>query len=328
MNTLISRLLMVALGSAFILGSGALRAEYPDKPIQIVVPYGPGGSTDLAMRSLSSVIHEYLGQPVIVFNKTGGGGAVGVVYGLNQKADGYVLMGGAIGAHVLTPAANESVGYGPEDFTPIAMTQMNPNVFVVKSDSPFNSINDVIAAIKSNPPGTFKQSNPGPGSIHNFGFNLLMNAADIPSNSVVSVPFKGGSASAAALLGGHVDFHQTNLTNVVELIKGGELRALAVTSKERLKLLPDVPTYSELGYPEVDIFGWRGVIGPKGLPNNVVEKWAAAIQKTQDSKAWKALVGNLGDIPVYMGPQEFKDYIDTSFAKYRGMAKDLGILVK
>ena len=323
----IHRLLIAALACFAIPGADAARAEFPEKPVQIVVPYGPGGSTDLAMRALSSVIHEYLGQPVIVFNKTGGGGAVGVMYGLKQKPDGYVLMGGAIGAHVLTPAANKSAGYTPDDFTPIAMTQLNPNVFVVKADAPYKSIKDVIEAIKANP-GKFKQSNPGPGSIHNFVFNLLMDAAGIPPKSVVSVPFKGGAASAAALLGGHVDFHQTNLTNVIELIKGGKLRALAITSAKRNPLLPDVPTYTEVGYPEVDIFGWRGVIGPKGLAPDVVEKMAAAIKKTQGSKAWKKMVTTLGDVPVFMGPKEFDEHIDKSFKKYRKMAKELGILVE
>ena len=327
MKTFMHRLLIAALATLVIPGMGAIGAEYPEKPVQIVVPYAAGGSTDLALRALSSVIHEFLGQPVVVLNKTGGGGAVGVVHGLKQKPDGYVLMGGAIGAHVLTPAANKAAGYGPGDFTPIAMTQLNPNVFVVKADSPYKSIKDVIEAIKANP-GKFKQSNPGPGSIHNFGFNLLLDAAGIPSKSVISVPFKGGAASAAALLGGHVDFHQTNLTSVIELIKGGKLRALAVTSPQRLKLLPDVPTYAELGYPGVDIYGWRGVIGPKGLPEEIVDKWAAAIKKAQGSKAWQQLVTKLGDEPTYLGPKEFKEHIDKSFVKYRKMAKDLGILVE
>lgn len=321
------QLLLVTGIAMLTLAASTAKAEYPEKPVQIVVPYGAGGSTDLALRTLASVIHEPLGQPVVVVNKTGGGGAVGVTYGLQQAPDGYVLMGGAIGAHVMTPAVNKSAGYGPDDFTPIAMTQMNPNVFVVKADSPYKNIDDVIKAIKASP-GKYKQSNPGPGSIHNFGFNMLMEAADIPHDAVISVPFKGGAASVAALLGGHVDFHQTNLTNVIELIKGGQLRALAVTSKDRLKDLPDVPTYTELGYPQVNIFGWRGVIGPKGLPKEVVDKWAEAIKKTQEAKAWQKLVGKLGDIPVYMGPDEFKAFIDESFDKYRKMAGKLGILVE
>lgn len=323
----LTQLLLALCAALFPTGGAPALAEYPEKPIQIVVPYGAGGSTDLAMRALASSVHEFIGQPVVVVNKSGGGGAVGVSYGIGQEPDGYVLMGGAIGAHVMAPAANSSAGYTPKDFTPIAMTQMNPNVFVVKADSPYKSIEDVLKAIKESP-GKYKQSNPGPGSIHNFGFNQFMEAAGIPSEDVTSVPFKGGAESVAALLGGHVDFHQTNLTNVLELIQGGQLRALAVTSKDRLEELPDTPTYTELGYPEVNIFGWRGVIGPKNLPKEVVEKWAVAIKKTQETKAWRKLVGKLGDIPTYMGPEEFKAFIDESFGKYRKMATDLGILVE
>jgi putative tricarboxylic transport membrane protein len=322
-----SGFLMGLLSTIAFIVAPANAGDYPTKPVQIVVPYGAGGSTDLAMRTLAATIPEFLGQPVVVINKTGGGGAVGVNYGVKAKPDGYVLMGGAIGAHVMTPAVNKSAGYTPADFTPIAMTQMNPNVFVVKADSPYKSIKDVIDAVRKNP-GKFKQSNPGPGSIHNFGIAQLLKAAGLPPDSIISVPYKGGAASAAALLGGHVDFHQTNLTNVLDLIRSGKLRALAVTTKERLKVLPDVPTYTELGYPQVNIFGWRGVIGPKGLPKEVVDKWAAAIKQTQASKPWKTLVGKLGDIPVYMGPEEFQAFINESYANYRAMAQELGILVE
>lgn len=318
---------VAALATAVVFAGAAQAAGYPDKPVRIVVPYGAGGSTDLALRTLASTIHDHLGQPVVVINKSGGGGTVGVVYGIKQKPDGYVLMGGAIGAHVMAPAVNKSAGFSPDDYTPIAMTQMNPNVFVVNASSPYKSIKDVIDAIKKDP-GKYKQSNPGPGTIHNFGIQLLLKAAKLPKDSVISVPFKGGAAAAAALMGGHVDFHQTNLTNVIDLIKGGKLRALAVTTEARVKALPDVPTYTEVGYPSVDIYGWRGVIGPKGLSKEVVDKWVEAIKKTQASKGWQKLVTSLGDEPTFMGPEKFKAFIAKSYTEYREMAKELGILVE
>ena len=115
---------------------------------------------------------------------------------------------------------------------------------------------------------------------------------------------------------------------VIDLIKGGKLRALAVTTEKRIKALPDVPTYTEVGYPSVDIYGWRGVIGPKNLPKDVVDKWADAIKKTQASKSWQKLVTSLGDEPTFMGPEKFKAFIDKSYTEYRAMAKELGILVE
>lgn len=318
---------VAAMALATALAAPVSAEGYPSKPVRIIVPYGAGGSTDMAARSLASVIHEFLGQPVVVFNKAGGGGTVGAVAGVRADPDGYTLTEGAIGAHVMAPAVNKSAGYSPDDYTPIAMTQMNPNVFVVNADSPYKTIEEVIAAIKANP-GKLKQSNPGLGSIHNFGFNQLMKAAGVPHKDVISVPFKGSAEAVAALLGGHVDFHQTNLTGVLDLIEGGRLRALATTSKERLDELPDVPTYAELGYPSVDIFGWRGIVGPKGLPQEVVDKWVDAIKETQASKPWQKMTKSTGDVPTFMGPDEFGAFMDKSYKEYRAMAEELKILVE
>jgi tripartite-type tricarboxylate transporter receptor subunit TctC len=132
----------------------------------------------------------------------------------------------------------------------------------------------------------------------------------------------------AGLLRGEVDFHQTNLVSAYDFIKTGEVRALAVTTKERLDDFPDVPTYTELGYPQVNIFGWRGVIGPKNLPQDIVDRWSKAVQETMDRKGWKKMVAAVGDVPRYMGPAEFKAHIDREFVTYRDLAVELDILVE
>jgi tripartite-type tricarboxylate transporter receptor subunit TctC len=146
-------------------------------------------------------------------------------------------------------------------------------------------------------------------------------------DSAVAIPYKGGKRSMAGLLRGEADFHQTNLVSAIDFIQTGKVRALAVTTKERLKVLPDLPTYTELGYPEVDIFGWRGVIGPKGLPKEIVDKWAKAVQETMERKGWIKMVTAVGDVPNYMGPEEFAKLIESDYERYRQMATDLGILV-
>jgi tripartite-type tricarboxylate transporter receptor subunit TctC len=300
--------------------------EYPDKPITLVVPSGAGGSTDTAARIMAINIQDHIGQPIIVVNKKGASGGIGINFALKAKPDGYILMEGMIGGHVLHPAMNTSTGYTPADYTPIAMTQMNPNVLVVNADSPYQSLQDLLDAIKAKP-GELKFSHAGAGSIHYFGIHLLLKTAGLGNDSAVAIPYKGGKRSMAGLLRGEADFHQTNLVSAIDFIQTGKVRALAVTTKERLKVLPDLPTYTELGYPEVDIFGWRGVIGPKGLPKEIVDKWAKAVQETMERKGWIKMVTAVGDVPNYMGPEEFAKLIESDYERYRQMATDLGILV-
>ena len=321
-------LLTTALVTAGLLtATSAIAGEYPDKPIKLVVASGAGGSTDTAARIMAINIQDHLGQPIIVVNKKGASGGIGINFALKAKADGYVLMEGMIGGHVLHPAMNTSTGYTPADYTPIAMTQMNPNVLVVKADSPYKSLGDLLGAIKAKP-GKLKFSHAGAGSIHYFGIHLLLKTAGLGKNSAVSIPYKGGKRSMAGLLRGEADFHQTNLVSAISFIRAGKVRALAVTTKKRLKGFPKVPTYTELGYPGVDIFGWRGVIGPKNLPQPIVDKWAQAVQDTMKRRGWKKMVKAVGDVPRYMGPKEFTKHIQSDFKRYRAMATDLGILVK
>lgn len=312
---------------AAILAAPVSAADYPDKPIKLVVASGAGGSTDTAARIMAINIQEHIGQPIIVVNKKGGSGGIGINFALKAKPDGYLLMEGMIGGHVLFPAMNTSAGYTPDDYTPIAMTQMNPNVLVVKADSPYKNLKDLLGAIKANP-GKLKFSHAGAGSIHYFGIHLLLKTAGIANDSAIAIPYKGGSKSMAGLLRGEANFHQTNLVSAIDFIKSGKVRALAVTTKERLKSFPNVPTYAELGYPNVDIFGWRGVIGPKDLPKAIVDQWAKAVQDTMARKGWKKMVKAVGDMPRYMGPEEFSKLIASDFKRYRQMATDLDILVQ
>lgn len=323
----LGRLSAAIVATIAIAVAPVMAGEYPNKPITIVVASGAGGSTDTAARIMAINIQDHIGQPIIVVNKKGGSGSIGINFGLKAKPDGYLLMEGMIGGHVLHPAMNTSAGYTPADYTPIAMTQMNPNVLVVKADSPYKSLKDLLDAIKANP-GKLKFSHAGAGSIHFFGVHLLLKTAGLGKDSTIAIPYKGGKRSMAGLLRGEADFHQTNLVSAIDFIQTGKVRALAVTTKERLKAFPDLPTYGEQGYPNVDIFGWRGVIGPKGLPKAIVDQWAKAVQDTMKRKGWMKMVKAVGDMPRYMGPEEFTKHIASDFLRYRQMATELDILVE
>ncbi|MEX0694303.1 MAG: tripartite tricarboxylate transporter substrate binding protein [Rhodospirillales bacterium] len=332
-NKITGSMFSAALFSAALCTSTAIvthdaKAEgYPNKPITMIVPSGAGGSTDTAARILAINIPEHIGQPVVVVNKKGASGSLGITFGLKAAPDGYMLMTGMIGGHVLYPATNLSAGYSPEDYTPIAMTQMNPNVLVVNAESPYKSLKDLIDAIKAKP-GALKFSHVGAGSIHYFGAHLMMEVAGLDKTAAIGIPYKGGKNAMAGLLRGEADFHQTNFVSAIDYIKAGKVRPLAVTTKKRLEEFPDIPTYAELGYPEVDLFGWRGVIGPKGLPADIVQKWAKAIEETMGRNGWKKMVAAVGDVPQYMGPEEFSKHIAKEYARYRKMAERLDILVK
>jgi tripartite-type tricarboxylate transporter receptor subunit TctC len=326
-NRKLGLLTTALVASGLLAATSVTAADYPSKPIKLVVPSGAGGSTDTAARIMAINIQDHIGQPIIVVNKKGASGGIGINFGLKAKPDGYTLMEGMIGGHVLHPAMNTSTGYTPADYTPIAMTQMNPNVLVVKADSPYKTLGDLLGAIKAKP-GKLKFSHAGAGSIHYFGIHLLLKTAGLGKDSAISIPYKGGKRSMAGLLRGEADFHQTNLVSAISFIEAGKVRALAVTTKKRLKGFPNVPTYAELGFPGVDIFGWRGVIGPKNLPQAIVDKWAQAVQDTMKRRGWKKMVKAVGDVPRYMGPEEFTKHIQSDFKRYRQMATDLGILVK
>ncbi len=332
-HTMTRKLFSAALLSATVFASTAAvpldaKADaYPDKPITLIVPSGAGGSTDTAARILAINIPEHIGQPVVVVNKKGASGSIGINFGLKAKPDGYMLMTGMIGGHVLYPATNLSAGYSPADYKPIAMTQMNPNVLVVNAESPYKTLKDLIDAIKAKP-GSLKFSHVGAGSIHFFGAHLMMEVAGLEKTDAIGIPYKGGKNAMAGLLRGEADFHQTNFVSAIDYIKAGKVRPLAVTTKKRLEDFPDIPTYAELGYPEVDLFGWRGVIGPKDLPDDIVQKWAKAIEETMARGGWKKMVTAVGDVPNYMGPEEFTKLIAKDYARYRKMAEKLDILVK
>ena len=276
--------------------------EYPVKPVHLYVPFGPGGATDLAARALASVIPQYLGQPVIVHNMPGAGGTVCDQFILKQKPDGYTMQMAAIASNLTVLAFNPDLPFSWDDFTLVCRTQASPGVVAVASNAPWKSLKDLLEDIKNNP-GKITHSSSGIGSMHHLGAWLLLKKAGIPIENVTLIPFDSGAEQVAAILGGHVDFAYINYIEVISQLRARKMRLLATTHK--LKEFPDVPTFKELGYPDVNVIGWRGVVGPPGLPDYVVNKWVEAVKKMVQDKAWLKLVDRLGEIVWFQDPEEF-----------------------
>ena len=294
-------------------------AEYPEKPMELVVPFGSGGSTDLAARVLASVIPSYLGQPVVVINKKGGGGLVGMNYVAKAKPDGYTIMEATIGPLTIYPALHEKSPFSYKDFKPIARTEIVPAVLVTRPDDRWQDLKGLVEFLKNNP-GQLKISIAGPASLSDLGMKSFLVAAGIPVENAIGVPFSGTADALAAVLGKHADILYANLSPCFDHIKASTLVALGITTEKRVKSLPDVPTFTEQGYPKANVMGWKGIVAHKSLPDEIVNKWGDAIQKTMKDKAWLKFQSKLGSIPAYLGPSDFKAYMESQFQSFREIA--------
>ena len=300
-------------------------AGYPEKPIELIVPFGAGGSTDLAARVLSSVIPTYLGQPVVVINKKGGGGQIGMNYVLKAKPDGYTMMEATIGPLTIYPAMHKKSPFSYTNFKPVARTEVVPAVLVTRPDKRWKDIKGLVEFLKGNP-GKLKIAIAGPASLSDLGMKSFLAAAGIPIENAIGVPFGGTADALAAVLGKHADMLYANLSPCFDHIKAGSLVGLGISTKKRIKSLPDVPTFTESGYPKANVMGWKGIIGHGNLPDEIVEIWGDAIQKTMKNKAWKKFQKKLGSIPAYLGPSDFAAYIESQFKGFRKIAIDNNLL--
>lgn len=301
--------------------------KYPSKPIKLIVPYGPGGATDMAARVLVSVIPEYLQQAVIVVNVKGAGGSVGFDNVRRAKPDGYTMMMNAIGANVLVPAKNTKLPFSYDEMTYVARTQINPNVLIVNKNSPYKSFESLAEALKKNP-DRLKYSTAGVANVTDLGPSILLKELGLPDSAAVAIHYDSDNAALLALLQGESDFVQGNLAPFASAIKGGQVIPLAMTTPERVKGFDNIPTYTELGYPGVSIVGWRGVSGPPGLPPEIAKIWEEAVAKTCKAKSWIKLVKKLGDEPGYMGTKQYNEFVHADYKRYRELFTNLGLLIK
>lgn len=324
-----SLLKTMALGAAFALSFAfqSVAADYPDRPITIVIPYGPGGAADLSARMIAGSAPNYLGQPILAINKTGAAGVVGSSFVKNSAPDGYTLLSARVGSQMGVPAMNKTIPYKWDDFTFLGLIEVNPFVLVVNPNSGMKSFTDFEAKIKAGEELSY--SSAGVGTLLHTAVAVMANGMNSDFEKLTHVPYKGGGKARAAVVGEQVDFSWQNLSAVAGALESGQLIALAVATPDRQPIIPDVPTAKEVGYPALEkIIGWSAIYGPPGLPENVVAKWVETLEALKKDKAWNRMTKSLGNIVDIRSPEDTKAYVASQYKDFDEALKKLGLRIE
>ena len=315
------------VGAVCLALSGAALADYPAKPVTLVSPYGPGGAADLAARTIAGTVPPYLGQAVLVVNRTGAAGVTGSTTVAKGKPDGYTLLLARVGSQAAVPAINRKIPYKWDEFTFLGLLELNPFVLVVNADSPIHSLDDVKAAVSGGEKPSYASA--GVGTLLHVAMVMVLDQFGLPQDAMKHVPYKGGGKAAAAVVGGHVDMMFQNLSGVIGNIQAGKLRALAVSTPERVGAIPDVPTVAEAGYPALEtVVGWSGVWGPPGMDQTAADKWVEVLGKLKDDRAWNKLTKGLGSIPSIRGPEDTKAFVENQYEAFKTLTEKLGMTIQ
>lgn len=305
--------LALAAGLVFCTGSAAAQATWPAQPVKWIVPYPPGGSTDMLARLVSHKLGERLGQPVIVENKAGAGGNVGTDFAVKQPADGYTIVMGNIGPISINPALYPDLPYKPQrDLAPVTMLMSVPNLLVVNPSLPVRSVQELIAYAKKNKE-PLDYATPGAGtSLHLAGELFASSAGVRPTH----VPYRGSAPGLNDTVAGHVPMMFDNMPSALQLVKAGKLRALAITSTARSPQLPEVPTMAEAGLPGYEIAGWFGVLAPAATPKPIIERLNQELLAVLAMPDVREQINAMGGIISAEGPADFGRYIAAETDKW------------
>jgi tripartite-type tricarboxylate transporter receptor subunit TctC len=302
------------LAGCFLGFAPASAQDYPKGPIQLVVPFSSGGATDIFWRTLGEYFSKNLKATIAIVNKPGGGGIVGMSTVVNAKPDGYTLCAGNSDTLDITPLFTKDLPFDTiNDLTYMVKVANFPQCLVARTESPFKTLDDVIAFARANPK-KLKASTPGFGTNPYMALQLLNYDAKA---EITPVNFTGGGESVTAILGGHVDLGGIALPPVKSQVLAGKIRILAIFSKERHPLYPDIPTAYEKGYKQTLVDTGMGIVGPKGLPAEVIRKWEAVVQATLKDPAVIAAIHKFDFVPDYQTGDQYKKEITDEFALFK-----------
>lgn len=292
--------------------TSVLAQAFPSKPVRLIVTYPPGGSSDLMGRLMAKKLSELWGQPVIVENKGGAAGSIGMDFAARQAPDGYSFVLGNFGPALVNPLMSK-VSYNMEkDFIPISLTASGPNVLVVPANSPYKSLQELLDAAKAKP-NTLNFGTSGPGSMSHIATEMIMRQSGV---QMTHVPYKGGGLALVDLMAGQIDFIVSDALPAAEHIKSGKLRPLAITSGSRTPLVPGVPTFSEGGLPGFVALTWWGVFLPAGTPKDIQDKYYTSLVKVMGDPEIKERFAAMGVQAQATTPEEFKAYLAAENARY------------
>ena len=321
-STWVSALPVLLVFLLAVPGESPGQDKYPERPITIVAPFPPGGVADLTARPVAAAMEKVLKNPVVVVNKTGAAGAVGMSYVANSKADGYTLLM-ALSSISIIPEADKlfdrQAAYTMDQLIPIALISADPTIFVVNADRPWKSVKEFVDEAKKRP-GEISFSSSGVyGTLH-MAMELLSHSAGI---SLKHVPYAGAGPALTAILGGHVDTLASGPAVVIPQIKSGKLRPLAGWGAKRVASLPDVPTFKELGY-DIEFYIWAGLFAPRGTPAPVMKRVREAVKQAVDTAEFKTAMEKLQTPIAYLDAPEFQKFWDKDAKMLADAIKRMG----
>jgi len=318
---MIRTIMIASLLLSAVVGAHAQEAAYPDRPVKLVVPFPAGGPVDSIARIIAEELKEKLGHPFVIDNRAGAVGTIATNLVAKSPADGYTLVM-TIGAYTIVPALMQKLPYDPvKDLIGISAVVKTPNLLLVLPDHPAKTLSDLVRMAKEQP-GTITYSTAGYGSTTHIMTTMLERAANI---SLIQVPYQGGALSMQAMLGGHVAV-AANLSNIaLPFLEAGQARALAVAGAQRSRLFPNVPTFSELGYPDVRGDSWIGMLAPAGTPTQIVNKLHNTISAALNRPDFRARFEKQGLEVMNLDPAAFDRLIKTELDVFAKLAKDMNL---
>jgi tripartite-type tricarboxylate transporter receptor subunit TctC len=317
LKSLVSALLVLASAAAGAQG-------YPSKPITFIIPFAAGGDSDLSGRNVAVHAQKYLHQPIVPVNRAGASGSIGTMWVKNAPPDGYTLLVARIATHAILPALESKLPYKWNEFTMLSLIELNPYICFVRADSSIRSAADLVNTIRANP-GKLNFATAGVGTSQNMASQYFMTLAGLTKDHAVGIHFKGGGEVTTAVLAGQVHFACNNAPTVIPHVRAGALRGLFVTPA-RLPEMPDVPSAAEAGFPGMNaIVGWTALMGPPGLPREIVERWTLVFQQLARDPDWQQGNARLGGIAAIRSPAETERFVREQFELYDRLVGILGI---